>query len=343
MDVRESQIEDILVSSPALAKGVLNLSDEPRLLVRQMVIPSGRLDLLYAYQTKLLLIELKIAGFREKFVRQVLDYKNDLTLYQRNGKLLQGDIRSYLLCTSATEREREKATSLGVTCLEYNPEEVLQYFYQNLRPIASFVETKPIDIGIWNLHLVHDFIYLLEKTNSIAKLRRLVKGSPKTLYNKIKFSHELRLIEWSPNQDSILLSRFGKEYIEQRDSIWPTRLSEAQVELLRQAVIQNPFESSVILGIASIVESVVALTKNSYPVPMSQLIQYFSYHAGKYFDWKTTKAKYNATRMYSNYAVDLGLLAKAADCVYFTPDGFRFTIQMQLHKSLKMMAAAKFV
>ena len=31
---------------------LLNLDDEPRLLVRQMILPSGRLDSLYAYQTK---------------------------------------------------------------------------------------------------------------------------------------------------------------------------------------------------------------------------------------------------------------------------------------------------
>jgi hypothetical protein len=71
---------------------------------------------------------------------------------------------------------------------------------------------------------------------------------------------------------------------------------------------------------------------------MKHLIECFSYFAGKYFDWKTPKAKYNATRMYSNYyAVDLGLLAKSGDSVYFTPDGLRFTLQLQLHKSLKMV------
>ena len=74
---------------------------------------------------------------------------------------------------------------------------------------------------------------------------------------------------------------------------------------------------------------------------MKQLYEYFTYHSGKYFDWQTDKAKYNATRMYSNYAVDLGLLAKADQSIYLTPDGFKFTIQMQLHKSLKLMETLK--
>jgi len=123
--------------------------------------------------------------------------------------------------------------------------------------------------------------------------------------------------------------------------VLPQRLSESQVELLRRFVIQNPYESSIVLGIASVVEAVFALAKNTYPIPMPHLMQYFSYHAGKHFDWQTEKAKYNATRMYSNYAVDLGLLAKSGDTIYLTPEGFRFTIQMQLHKSLKMMESLK--
>jgi hypothetical protein len=341
MDIRESQIEDVLVSAPILTKNILQLDDEPRLLVRQMIIPSGRLDLLYAYQTKLLLIELKVVPFQQKFVKQVLDYKNDLIDYQDQGKLLRGEILPYLLCPLISEEQRRTAAASGVICTNYEPEGVLQFFYQNFKPIASFTEVKPIDIGIWNLHLVHDFIYLLVDTNRVSNLLQIVGGSPKTLYNKIKFASELRLINWKPNRDSILLSDFGKKYVERKDNILPQRLSDAQVELLRRFVIQNPYESSVVLGIASMVEAVFALAKNTYPIPMPHLMEYFSYHAGKHFDWQTEKAKYNATRMYSNYAVDLGLLAKSVDTIYLTPEGLRFTIQMQLHKSLKMMEALR--
>jgi len=341
MDIRESQIEDVLVSAPILTKNILQLDDEPRLLARQMIIPSGRLDLLYAYQTKLLLIELKVVPFQQKFVKQVLDYKSDLINYQEQGKLLRGDVLPYLVCPSIPEEQRKAAAANGVTCTDYKPEEVLQFFYQNFKPIASFTEVKPIDIGIWNLHLVHDFIYLLPDVTSVSELQQIVGGSSKTLYNKIKFASELRLIKWKPNGETIFLSDFGEEYVKRKDSTLPQRLSEAQVELLRRFVIQNPYESSIVLGIASVVEAVFALAKNTYPIPMQHLMQYFSYHAGKHFDWQTEKAKYNATRMYSNYAVDLALLAKSGNTVYLTPEGFRFTIQMQLHKSLKMMESLK--
>jgi hypothetical protein len=166
-------------------------------------------------------------------------------------------------------------------------------------------------------------------------------NASRTLYNKIKFANELRLINWNPHGDSISLSKLGKDYVQRKDAILPERLSEAQIQLMREFVMKNPYESQVILGIASIVESVFSLAKNTYPVPMAHLLQYFSYHAGKYYDWQTDKAKYNATRMYSNYAIDLGLLAKSGESIYLTPEGFRFTIQMQMHKSLIMVSSLK--
>lgn len=337
MEIRETQIEDILVSAPVLAKKILKLEDEPRLIGRQIIVPSGRLDILYTHRTKLLLIELKIAAFQRGFIHQVLDYKQDLLNFQDAGRLLRGEIQPYLLCPSINELQRKLGWNEGVICSAYNPEEILKYFYQNLKPVASLVEIKPIDIGIWNLHLIHKFIYLLNEVNSVNELQTKVEGSKKTLYNKLKFASELRLIHWVPNKDYVALSELGKKYIDAKDNTFQDRLSEHQAAILKEFVMQNPYESSVILGIASVVEATFALIKNTYPVPMEQLYEYFTYHSGKYFDWQTEKAKYNATRMYSNYAVDLGLLAKTEKTVYLTPEGFKFIMQLQLHKSLKLI------
>ena len=337
MEIKETQIEGILAGAPVLTKRILNLNEEPRLIGRQILIPSGRLDLLYAYETKFLLIELKVTSFHNKFIQQILQYKKDLIGLQMSGKLLQCEIQPYLLCPLIHENQRKIATQEGVFCLDYNPEEILRYFYENLRPIASFVEIKPIDIGIWNLHLINKFIYELKEIINLKVLQNMVGGSKKTLYNKIKFATELRLINRMPNSYYITLTKLNKKYIEARDLSYQDRLSEEQAELIKNFVMQNPYESSVILGIASIVESTFALSKNTYPVSMSHLYEYFTYHSGKFFDWQTDKAKYNATRMYSNYAVDLGLLAKTDKYIYLTPEGFKFTIQMQMHKSLKLM------
>lgn len=163
MEIREAQIEDILVNAPELTKKILNLDEIPFLLSRQMLIPSGRLDLLYAYQAKLLLIELKVTAFHRNFIKQILDYKSDLLTYQQSGRIKKGQIQPYLLCPSTTESQKKLASDNGVFCTDYHPEQVLQFFYENLRPIAFFSGIKPIDIGIWNFHLIHEFLYLLEK------------------------------------------------------------------------------------------------------------------------------------------------------------------------------------
>ncbi len=342
MEVRESQIEDILVSTPVLAKNLLHLEDEPRFLCRQMIMPSGRLDLLYTYRTELLLLELKVVPFKKQFIEQLYAYRNDLLKMQEEGDLIQGRICTYLLITEDGRTKHEVRDVDDVRCIVYDPAEVLSYFYKNMKPIALFTETKPIDIGIWNIHLIHSLVYLLYAgENSVKDLQKRLGGSPRTLYNKIKFTHELRLIDWSPNGDAITLTGLGIEYCKRKDTILPARLSESQAVLIRSFVMSNPYESSVILGIASAVEAVFALAKNTYPVPMSNMMAYFTFHAGKYFDWKTDKAKYNATHMYTNYATDLGLLGKTNDNIYLTPEGMRFTVQMQLHKGLKLVESMK--
>lgn len=338
MEIRENQIEDILVSSPSLMQKMMGLEEEPRLIGRQIVVPSGRLDMLYAYQKDLFLIELKVANFQKRFIKQVLDYKNDLLRFQNQGKLIQGYIQPFLMLPKVSPAGRTETEAKGVLIQEYDPEEVLNFFYnEKLRPITFFSEYKPIDIGIWNIHLINKYIYFLLETNSIKKLHELVGGASKTLYNKIKFSNELGLINWSKNNDYISLSKLGERYVEAKDEFFGDNLSEEQVSILKESLIQNPYQSSVVLGIATLVECVFTLSKTIYPIPLSQLVENFTIYSGKIYDWQTPKAKYNGTNMYSNYAIELGLMAKTDKSVFLTPEGLKFVIQMQLHKSLKLI------
>jgi hypothetical protein len=338
MEIRETQIEDILINAPSLMRETLRLSEEPRLIGRQIIVPSGRLDMLYAYQKDLFLIELKVSAFQKKFIQQVVGYKNDLEQFQQQGKLLQGKIQAFLLLPEINQNNRKEAESLGVFCAEYDPEYILNYFYsEKLRPITQFVENKPIDIGIWNIHLINKFIYFLNNINSIKELQNIVGDSPKSLYNKMKFAYELGLIDWRSRDDYAALSEIGKQYVTAKDEYYGETLSEEQAKILRKQVIENPYFSSVILGIASMVECVFSLSKTSYPVSLSQLEHFFTVYSGKVYDWQTAKSQKHGAKMYSNYAVDLGLMAKSDNNVYLTPDGVKFVIQLQLHKSLKLM------
>lgn len=121
MEIREKQIEDILVGSPFLLQKTFGMEEEPRLIGRQIIVPSGRLDMLYTYQQYLFLIELKVASFQRKFIKQVLDYKQDLLLYQKQGKLVQGDIIPCLLMPKTTQNGKKEIEAHGILLQEYNP------------------------------------------------------------------------------------------------------------------------------------------------------------------------------------------------------------------------------
>lgn len=319
-------------------KQTFGLQHEPQLIGRQIAVPSGRLDMLYTYQNDLMLIELKVATFQKKYVNQVLSYKGDLIESQKRGNLMNGKIIPFLLMPYAKPNHKEEIEAHGVLLQEYDPEQILNYFYsKTFKPITFFTQTKPIDIGIWNIHLINKIIYHIKDINSIGKLLAVVGGSPKTLYNKIRFSSELGLVNWSKNGDYIDLTNLGKEYVNAKDVLMHDTLSEKQAMLIKTYVMKNPYASCVNLGIASIVECVFSLSKTFYPVPVERIEKYFCIYSGKDLDWQTDRAKMYGARMYSNYAIELGLLGRNETSYYITPEGFKFVIQMQLQKSLKMM------
>ena len=64
---------------------------------------------------------------------------------------------------------------------------------------------------------VGKFIYNLREANSIKELRAIVGGSPKTLYNKIRFADELGLLNWSSKGDYIALTKLGEQYVAAKD------------------------------------------------------------------------------------------------------------------------------
>src|SRR3990172_603435 len=102
MLVLESQIEDIIATFPAIAKSTLGTSDDLRLIVKQMPLRSGRLDLLFAHGSSLLLVELKVEAATEDFVWQMKRYESDLLDLQSRGDLIKAPIELILLAPSFT-------------------------------------------------------------------------------------------------------------------------------------------------------------------------------------------------------------------------------------------------
>ena len=107
------------------------------------------------------------------------------------------------------------------------------------------------------------------------------------------------------------MSEIGVDYVNNQD---PNRgsdsLSESQASVLRDLIIKDPFASRVILGIYTIVEVVFNLARNTHPVPEQMVISHFRDAAGKAYTWSSPKAASHGAHMYSNYATELGLIAR---------------------------------
>ncbi|MBM4463731.1 MAG: hypothetical protein FJ012_10485 [Chloroflexi bacterium] len=138
------------------------------------------------------------------------------------------------------------------------------------------------------------------------------------------------------------LSDLGKQYVFSQNPALPGNvISEEQSRLIRDFIVKDPFRTPTIFGIYQMVETVFALSRNTYPVPLNMVVPHFRDACGKGFEWNTEMSAYHGTRMYSNYAIELGLMAKLGQKLLITPNGLRFILLLQLHKGMKMIDALR--
>lgn len=329
-------MEDILATYPQITQEVLGFEEELSLLARQKILDSGRLDLLFASADRLLLLELKVEGFKKEFIDQVSAYRSDLVSIQASGMLLKGGIEAFLLCPEFTSDDLALCKKYDIIAVEYAPEKVLQKFFNRVRNGLPFVMLRPIDSGIWNIHLINRVLYTLATTSNIEEIAAIVNLSTKTVRNHLRFAEQLHLVE--RGSEEALLTTLGKRYVLNRDrSLSTDVITDAQAEIIQNFILENPFASPTIFGIYQIVETAFVLARNVYPVPLEMVMSHFRDASGKRFDWQTDKSVYHGTRMYSNYAVELGLLAKMGDKLFITPSGIGFVLLLQLYKGLRMV------
>ncbi len=338
LKVRESQIEDVLATYPELTQRLISSKHELRLIARQMPVTSGRIDLLFVSGTRLLLVELKVEPFKKAFLSQVKSYAHDLRELQNQGGLIESPIEALLLCPLFATDDEKGCLREGVQPVTYSPEEVLLQFFRELGALSRFVSLRPSDHGLWNIHLIHRALYSLPAHQTIASIARATGLSTRSVANHLRFARDLRLVVY--RQQRVQLTETGEAYVAARDSDMPAGFtSEHQTEILRNLIIKDPFASPTIFGIYTLVEAVFALSRNGYPVPWDSVTTYFREASGKRFEWAASKTEYHGTRMYSNFAAELGLLGRIGQNLYLTPDGLRFILLLQLHKSIKMIDA----
>ncbi len=338
--VHEAQVEDALAVRPEIFANVIGLSGPVSLLFRQYSLPSGRLDLLYTAGNELLLVELKVEPCQTSFIKQVLGYAGDLHDLQGRDSLVQATIRPYLLCPSFSEGQRRQCERAGVTPVPYSPEEVLRAFFSRLHSIARFVSIKPTDHGIWNIRLIHRILYALVRPSSIAHLAALTALADKTVGNQLRFASDLSLVKRETEKKLWTLTDLGIRYVAEQDTRFKSdAMTEGQRRLLRDHIVKDPFASPTIFGIYSILDCLFSLSRNVYPVEESMLLPYFRDTCGKMTQWNAQKSMTHGVGMYSNYAIELGLMAKADKRYLITPDGIRFVLLLQLHKGIAMVDA----
>jgi len=184
--------------------------------------------------------------------------------------------------------------------------------------------------------LINRALYALTETNDIEEVAARIDLSVKTVRNHLRFAEQLHLVE--RDSKKAFLTTLGKQYVVNRDPSFLTdTVTNEQAEVIQGFILENPFASPTIFGIYQIVETTFNLARNVYPVPLDMIMSHFRDASGKRFEWATEKSVYHGTRMYSNYAVELGLLAKVGDKLLVTPNGVRFVLLLQLHKGIRMV------
>jgi len=341
LHIRESQVEDILVMYPEIAARILGEDSDITPVVRQKSLPSGgRLDVVYIAGNRFLLVELKVEPFVPAFLEQVLEYQQDLLKLQSQEKFPSGIIQPFLVLPAIQDKQRKLCETAGVNVVVYSPPQVLESFHERMRGVTNALSLKPVDHGIWNLGLLVRPLLLLSQGKTHTQISDELEIESSTLKNRFRLAKDLTLVQIAGRK--VELSSLGKEFVHKIDKEMSLdSISDGQAEVLRDFIAQSPFGSAAIFGIYSIVDSTWTLSRNTYPVGVDLLAPYFRDTVGKNFDWKTPKSLSNAVRMYSNYAIELGLMGRVGNLFYLTPAGSRFILLLQLHKSVNFVDAMR--
>ncbi|MBC8490152.1 MAG: hypothetical protein H8D45_29385 [Bacteroidetes bacterium] len=299
---------------------------------RQKILPSGnKLDLLFLSSTDLLLLELKAVRSDIKFCKQVIGYRNELVGLQDKQEIPNLPIKAYLVCPDFIEDHKKFCYENNVVPIQFSPYELLRNYYFKVKAVTLLINLKPSNHGLWNLNLLNRILYSISNENTVEELVKGTKLSKSTVGSYLRLSTELGLTIRKPK---VCLTVLGVNYVAKREQNATIEyISEELAEVLKEHIIKNPFDSPAIYGIYSVVETIFALSKNFYPVPLKEASKYFSYLTGKKSEWGN-KAVIDAFTMYSNYGISLGFLAKIGKEYYITPRGIRFILLLELNKSI---------
>ena len=347
VEIRESQIRDILALLPKVAAEVLSVKENLVLLRKEYPLPRGRLDLLLISRDKLHLIELKMVSVKLNHIDQLLRYKEDLEKEKSEGKLTNLEIVPYIICPKGMfpHDAKEYCQKMGIIPVEIDIDKILYRFLDNQLSSVEFINVKPIAL-MTAPFVLNKMLYYLDKYGPSTP-DDLVKA--KVMYREY-FKH--RKPQWLIRENYVALAKafglvikkhrkislteLGEKYVKS-DPRKPRKMSDKQANFIRENILRNPFGFAVNYGVYSLVETIFELSKNAYQVPRDIALQYFILKVGKFYDWKKQNVRKQQFYRYARFAEQLGLVAIAGEYLCITPAGIDFTIKLQLHKALSMM------
>ncbi|MDR2519378.1 MAG: hypothetical protein LBD13_08230 [Spirochaetaceae bacterium] len=339
LEIRENQIEDIFATQLDEVKQILSINESLTLIERQKKVDSGRIDLLFLSASSLHLLELKAVASKIEFCEQTMRYRKDLLCLQAKNLLPSLPLKSYLVCPRFTDSHKQYCVKHNIIPVEFSPYELLKNYYFKVKAIANLITIKPSNHGLWNLHLLNPIIYAVKEKSTLLFLSKTTGKSKSTVGSYLRLACELCLVEKSAG--GFRLTGLGQKYVsykEEGKGAATEQLNDKQIDLLKEYIVKNPFASPAIYGVYMAVESIFLLSKNYYPVPLDSAYGFFAALSGKQHEW-AEKTAADAFCMYSNYALDLGLLAKIACDYYITPSGIRFILLLELNKSILFVNA----
>jgi hypothetical protein len=340
LSLSERIIEDILSSDISILSDLISVSpSDLSFIARQKTVKSGKIDLLYLLKNELCLIELKVIPFVDEIINQINNYEQDLLELQNQNKLIRANIRKIIIATSAKQDNCEKCSSYNIKLITYNPQYVLEKFYENFKELSEFLKIQSGDYGVVRLGLLAQSLSALSQGKTIKEISEIEGKSEKTIRNRISVAVLLNLV--IKIQRDFYLSDLGNELLSKRSGLIDDRFSEEQVDLISTFVKENPFYSSVTYTIYTIIETIFILSKSNYPVPFKMVQDYFVKSVGKSSTWRTEKARETATYIFSNYACELEFLAKINNQFFITPKGIQAILLLQLNRSLKLIESRK--
>ena len=338
-NIQESEVEDALVANLTYLNRLLGFDFDLKLISRQLKLKDGeqRIDLLLLHSKDIILIELKVTRFYEEHLKQISDYIDELEKLQANGQLISGNIKGYILVTEFKKSELEFFRNTNVQLVKYEPVEVLKEYFDNLSEVAPFLKIRPNDYGVYSFGLINRAIKKLgEGINDKEKIIEQTQLSKFSIHNHLRVAKEFGLVR--ERSKKYFLTDLGDKFLAQmQDGKLADEISKQQAEIIKQFVAKDPFYSSTVFGIYSVVESAFLLSRNIYPIEFADLIQMFKTVSGKKFEWQAQRAQQTATYTFLGFATELGLLGKIGKQIVITPAGFRFILMLQLHKSIEMI------